>query len=454
MGGSAFSSGSNPLSTPRMSPHVYRHVLDTCHAKLRELFTVVASPIEGPAKKDYGDIDILVAWEKDVVLPSSEADGISSSELGHYPLEFAACLLGAKHVIKESPTAAHLAIPWPEELRSEGPSDDGPRYIQVDLHVYDSIEHLNWMLFKNAHGDLWNVLGSTIRPYGLTVDEVGLYMRIPEIEHFNKKQAKVLLTTDPFEILRFLGLRYESAQWERPFGSPEELMEYAATCRFLWVRPEQDNNSDNSATEAGEGGDFDKNKMKSTDRRRAKSRELFRRWYEEFIPACRAAGRFATPRATRDSVRGEAFETFPGTRQVYQNRLVEWRKERQRYGLWREVIKASIPQRREGDEEEEDEEVEKRHLRSLAAKALKKIVMSDDYSLGIRPPIPLRNDDGFYIEERVEQFVVDNWRQIGQAAWEENQKKSTEKLAEQTAKSKSKVAEGNLAERGKAEDEN
>ncbi|KAI1799701.1 hypothetical protein F4811DRAFT_542478 [Daldinia bambusicola] len=448
MGGSAFSSGSDPLFTPRMSPQVYHHVLSTCHAKLRELFTVVASPIEGPAKKDYGDIDILVAWGKDVVLPSSGTNGIPSSELGHYPLELSSCLLGAKRVIKEQANAAHLAIPWPEELRMEGPSGDGPRYIQVDLRVCDSIEHLNWMLFKHAHGDLWNVLGSTIRPYSLTVDEVGLYIRIPEIEYFNKKQAKVLLTTDPFEILSFLGLKYESAQWEQPFDSPEELMEYAATCRFLWVRPEPDGNTNtntnnDSATEA-EAGDFDKSKMKSNDRRRAKSRELFRRWYEEFIPACRTAGRFATPRATRDSVREEAFETFPGTRQAYRNRLLEWCKERQRHGLWREVIKASIPQRQEGDEE--DEEVDKRHLRSLAANALKKIVMNDDYSLGIRPPMPLRNADGFYIEERVEQFVLDNWRQIGQAAWEVNQKKYAEKLAEQTAQSKSRDGEGNSAE--------
>ncbi|KAK6958342.1 hypothetical protein Daesc_001141 [Daldinia eschscholtzii] len=430
MGGSAFSSRSNPLFTPRMSPGVYRHVLRTCQAKLRELFVAVASPIEGPAKKDHGDIDIFVALERDDISSSFGIDGACTSQQDHDPLRVAVRLLGAEHWIRERPTVVNLAIPWPKDLHEEGPSGNSPRYIQVDLHLCDSIEHLQWMLLRNAHGDLWNLLGSIIRPYGLTVDEVGLHIRIPEIEHLNKKLSRVLLSTDPFEILSFLGLKYESAQWEQSFASLEDLMEYAATCRFLWVRPEQDE----SATE-GEVGDFNKG-TKSDDRRRIKTREVCRRWYEEFIPECRAAGRFTTPRSTRDSVREEAFEQFPGTRQVYRNRLIEWRREMQRHGLWREVIKTSIPERQEGEEEV----VDKRHLRSLAANALKKIVMHDDYSLGIRPAIPLRNEDGFYIEERVRQFVVDNWRQIGEAAWEASQKKHAEKLAEQGAKHKSKEA--------------
>ncbi|KAI1651501.1 uncharacterized protein F4817DRAFT_324756 [Daldinia loculata] len=421
MGGSAFSSGSNPLFTPRMSPRVYQHVLSTCHAKLRELFIVVATPIEGPAKKDHGDIDILVALEKIAAFPSSGACSTSLSPPTEDPLKVAAFLLGAERSIREQPNAINLAIPWPNDLPQEGTSSDVPRYIQVDLHLCNSVEHLQWMLLKQAHGDLWNILGSTIRPYGLTVDEVGLYIRIPEIENLNKKQSKVLLSSDPTEILSFLGLKYDSTQWERPFASVEELMEYAATCRLFWVRPEQDD----SATEA-DGGDFDRSKLKANDRRRMKGRAAFRKWYDEFIPACREAGRFTTPISTRDTVREDAFEQFPGTRQVYANRLLEWRKEQQRHTLWRGVIKASIPEWQEGEEEHN-----KRHLRSLAASSLKKIVMQDDYSLGVRPPSTLRDPDGFYNEDKVREFVVDNWRRVGEAAWEESQKKYAKRLAEQ-----------------------
>ncbi|KAI0850561.1 hypothetical protein F5Y00DRAFT_232665 [Daldinia vernicosa] len=424
MGGSAFSSGSNPLSTPRMPPGVYRHVLSTCHAKLRELFFVVASPIEGPAKEDHGDIDLLVALEKHATFPSSRACGTSLSPPTYDPLDAAASLLGAERSIREQPKAITLAIPWPNDLAQEGTSCDGPRYIQIDLHLCNSVEHLQWMLFKWAHSDFWNILGSTIRPYGLTGDEIGLHIRIPEIESLNKKQSKVFLTSEPIEILSFLGLKYDSAQWERPFASKEEFMEYVATCRLFWVRPEQDD----SATKA-DGGDHDKNKLKSNERRRMPGRAAYRGWYDEFIPACRKAGRFTTPIATRDTVREDAFEQFPGTREVYRNRLLEWRKEQQRQTLWRGVIKASIPEWQEGEEENN-----KRHLRSLAASSLKKIIMQDDYSLGIRPPSPLRDHDGFYNEDLVRKFVVDNWRRVGEAAWEESQRKNTERLAEQGAK--------------------
>ncbi|KAI1655281.1 hypothetical protein F4813DRAFT_186628 [Daldinia decipiens] len=424
MGGSAFSSGSNPLFTPRMSPKVYQHVLSTCHAKLRELFFVVATPIEGPEKKDHGDIDIFVAVEKNISFPSSGPDSTSLPPSTRDSLKAAYFLLGAEHSIGEQPNAVNLAIPWPNDLPYEGTKGDEPRYIQVDLHLCNSVEHLQWMLVKYAHGDLWNILGSTIRPYGLTADEVGLYIRIPEIENLNKRQSKVLLSSDPIEILSFLGLKYDSTQWEQPFASMEDLMEYAATCRLFWVRPKQDG----SATEA-DGGDFDRSKMKANDRRRMKGRATFRKWYDEFIPACRKAGRFTTPISTRDTVREDAFAQFPGTRQVYKNRLLEWRKEQQRQTLWQRVIKASIPEWQEGEEEHN-----RRHLRSLAASSLKKIVMQDDYSLGIHPPLPLRDPDGFYKEDLVREFVVDNWRRIGEAAWEESQKKYAERLAEKGAK--------------------
>ncbi|KAI8963303.1 hypothetical protein F5Y11DRAFT_319893 [Daldinia sp. FL1419] len=415
MGGSAFSSGNNPLSTPRMSPTVYRHVLRTCHAKLRELFVLVATPIEGPAKEDHGDIDIFVALERSIVFPSSQV----KSNIFASPAQ----LLGAERSISEQPSLVNLAIPWPDELLQERPGGDEPLYIQVDLHLCNSLEHIQWMLLRYSHGDLWNLLGSTIRPYGLTIDEVGLYIRIPEIEQLNKKQSKILLSKDPIEILRFLGLEHDGTQWEEPFATVEELMEYAATCRLFWVRPQRDDDA-----VAGDGGDFDKDNMTSNDRRRMKMRPLFQKWYDEFIPACRQAGRFTTPKSTRDSVRKDAFEWFPGTRQVYKNRIIEWRKERQKQSLWRGVIKASIPEHQEG------EELDKRHLRSLAANSLKKIIMQEDYSLGIIPPCPLRDHNGFFNEERVRQFVIKNWKEVGEATWGESRKKSTEKLAEQTAK--------------------
>ncbi|OTB05538.1 hypothetical protein M426DRAFT_319808 [Hypoxylon sp. CI-4A] len=426
MGGLAFSSGANPLSTPRMPPAVYRHMLNYCHAKLQELFVVVATPIPGPAKKDYGDIDIFLAWERSVVFPSSAVNSLleSLSSPTHNPLQAAARLLNAERCIQEQSKIIVAAIPWPDEIPCEGAEKyvGEPRYIQVDLHLCDSLEHLQWMLFKHAHGDLWNMFGSTIRPYGLTVDEAGLYIRIPEIENLNKKKAKILLTTDPIEILEFLGLEYNHTHWEEPFSSVDELLEYAATCRLFWVRPDPD---------SAEGNELDRDRLKSNDRRRMSQRSVFRKWIDEFLPACRKSGRFAAQPATRDAVRSEAFARFLGAEHAYQTRLTEWRKERQRQTLWRDVIKASIPEP-QPDESENDGEVDLRGKiwRSHAASAFKKIVMLDDYSLGIRPPAPLRDEDGLFDEALVRRFVLDTWRQVGDAASEANDKRYVKKRKE------------------------
>ncbi|KAI2463256.1 hypothetical protein F4781DRAFT_133543 [Annulohypoxylon bovei var. microspora] len=442
MGGQAFSSGDNPLYTPRMPPNVYQHVLEQCHAKLRELFVIVASPIPGPAKPDYGDVDIFLAWERNSVFPLHHADGISKKPPSsrHDTLTASAQLLNAERYVQDQPGVMITAIPWPcgllRTMEDDEDIDDDvtPRYIQVDLHFCDSLDRLQWMLgmykiisrqplsiqlferppsfynqianvikFKHAHGDLWNLLGSTIRPYGLTVDEFGLYVRIPEIETLDKKKARVLLSTSPTEILNFLGLKYDGTQWEEPFTSDEDLFEYATTCQFFWVRPEPDDK--HVPTDSGE---VDRSKLKANDRRRMNTRPVFRKWVDEFLPACRETGRFTTQYATRDSVCAEAFKCFPGAQHTYEAQLIEWKKERQRQTLWRSVIKASIPEVPDGEEETSYDKC----WRGRVAGAFKKIIMQNDYSLGIHPSTSLCDATGFYDEEKVKQFVVDEWEQV------------------------------------------
>ncbi|KAI1073965.1 hypothetical protein F5B20DRAFT_475552 [Whalleya microplaca] len=417
MGGLAFSSGENPLYTPRMPTAVYDQVRDECHAKLRELFVVVATPIPGPAKEDHGDIDIFMTWERRVLFPSSS----QQQDLPQDPLDAAAQLLNAQRTKKEQAAVWALAIPWPENMLP--PSEEGTNakqpFIQVDVHLSPSLEDLQWMLFKHAHGDLWNLLGSTIRPFGLTVDGVGLYVRIPEIEAHHRKQARVLLTTDAHEVLNFLGLSAAEGRWEEPFRSTQEVFEYATTCRLFWVRPESDSEVDGVGGDVGGeeggaagamGGTFEPQTLKSNDRRRMKYRPLYRAWVDEFLPSCRASGRFATSldSPTRDSVREEALTRFSGARVEYKTRLLEWRKLRQKEMLWKDVIKEALPETLEP------------WWRSCCAAALKKIIMQDDKSFGFTPSEPLRDADGMYVESRVRSFVERSWKQIGDEAWKQN----------------------------------
>ncbi|KAI1774966.1 hypothetical protein F4818DRAFT_417312 [Hypoxylon cercidicola] len=417
MGGLVFSSGPSPLFTPRMDPAIYKYIRDFCCTKLREPFVVVVSPIPGPAKKDYGDIDIFVAWERDVVFSSSTRTDRRKSLLPtDGPLTVAVDLFHPERTIKTRATGLTMAVPWPAALPKEIAGSDGadhgdasnPRYIQVDLRLFDSLEQLQWLLFKNAHGDMWGILGSIIRPFGLFIDDHALHIRILEMEATYPKLATVLLTKDPSEVLDFLGLKQDRAQWEEPFASTEDLFEYAATCRLF-----------STSTRA-----LERSNIKPSDRRRLDKRHNFRKYLDEFIPAMRQAGRYATVSATRDSVRAEAFERFPGARHAYEARLMDLRKEKQSQALWRCVIKAAIPP------SDNDQQAYK-HWRSNLAKALKKIIMQDDDSLGVRPATPLRDSDGLYDEDRVRQFVADTWQEVGRLAWKENQEKYAAKLAAQ-----------------------
>ena len=166
MGGSAFSKGPNPLYTPRMAPDVYAAVKKRCHEVLRQLFICVATPIDGPGKSDFGDIDILVALEKRLVFPGiandHEAYQNNRDALGAVQFRLAS----EQAIMIKNQNSVNLAIPWPPHLLPHpglptSPQEPRERYIQVDVRICESIHQLEWMLFKHAHGDIWNLLGSS-----------------------------------------------------------------------------------------------------------------------------------------------------------------------------------------------------------------------------------------------------------------------------------------------------
>ncbi|KAI0404612.1 hypothetical protein F4802DRAFT_566719 [Xylaria palmicola] len=422
MGGLAFASGPDPVSTPRMPPEVYRVVRDRCQAKLRELFVVVATPIEGPAKTSFGDIDVFVAWARGDLFPSLAPGHFDL--LRESPKEAVCRILGAIKWKSENDNAVTMVIPWPagllyggeepklepcnEEL--EGPKglagDARPRCIQVDVHVCETLDYLQWMLFKHAHGDLWNLLGTTIRPLGLTIDEVGLYVRIPEIEEHDKKAAKVLLSRDPVEILHFLGLKSDNKQWEEPFTSDEDVFEYTATCRLFWVKP-----SRAETKEHGQNDDLavSKRKLKSNDRRRMAYRPLFRKWVEEFLPACRASNRYTSTAPTRDELREQIFAYFPGVRSIYESQAAAWRIKQQAKRMLDDVIKPAVP-----------EDLDKPR-RDCCLAALKKIILQGDTSFdGIVAPPHLKDSKGLFDDASVRAWVEENWRTVQDVALEIN----------------------------------
>lgn len=145
-----------------MPPAVYRRALSACNALLSEIFVCVASPIEGPGKKDHGDIDILVALEKRTVFPRTRDDSIPRS-----PHELMAIIqhqLGAKHaIVHPAGTSAHLTIQWPSDMDqhvstpggvlgdrgiAESQGEPEAKYVQVDVHICPDIDDFCWVRMR------------------------------------------------------------------------------------------------------------------------------------------------------------------------------------------------------------------------------------------------------------------------------------------------------------------
>lgn len=59
MGGNVFTKGREPLTVPRMPRIIWKAITELCYTSLEKDFQFLASPIEGPEKQDFGDVDIL-----------------------------------------------------------------------------------------------------------------------------------------------------------------------------------------------------------------------------------------------------------------------------------------------------------------------------------------------------------------------------------------------------------
>lgn len=382
MGGSAFSSGLSPLYTPRMPKHVYDATKSRCEEILRRLYTCVESPLEGPGKKDFGDIDFLVAS------PKPEASR------GLFAIQTISQALGAVQTIVAggNEPAGNLAIPWPADKEDHQKESD-KKHIQVDVRVCETEHKLRWMLFKHGHGDLWNLVGSMIRPYGLTVDDSALWLRVPEIEESDKKRARIFLSSDPPKVMDFLDIPMDG-YWERSFPSTEKMYDYVTHCRLMYVPPIT--------------AEPDAKKLKANDRRRMNYRPVFKKWVDEFLPECRRLGKFSERKFTREDVTEEAFSTF-GVEEEFNTRRKEFLSERQRDLIWNTSIKGSIPEPASLDPKDI-------LYRSCLAKALKKIILEDDASFGIVPEKSLKDSDGTYNMEDVQAFIAKYQEDVGKVA--------------------------------------
>ncbi len=344
-------------------------------------------PPSAPGKTSHGDLDVLVCDAK-----------------YQFSVEDLATKLGARrwiHVARNPTT--NFAIPLsqlilPGKVDTTPDSGEGAQCFQLDVHVC-APETFDWEVFHKSYGDLWNLLGTSIRPFGLTANDTGLHLRILQIEKQDRKKSLLLLTRVPEETLSFLGL--DQRRYERGFGSVEELFEFAVGGRLF------------------RRGGYVKEDLKSNDRQRLKQREIYRRFVEEYLPTHPELGTEPVDKGshsdggrqsrgegtiTRASVLEEALDTF-NVRSQYDKMIADWEMKQQEVEMWRKVA-AVIPL--EGDK------------LNLVIRGLKRwVTSSSDGELYLRDEAILDGTGGLPLltaedggEEKLLDWVSRNWEVV------------------------------------------
>ncbi|KAM0218047.1 hypothetical protein ACHAQD_007249 [Fusarium lateritium] len=281
-------------------------------------------------------------------------------------------------------------------------------YIQVDVTYCFDVRQAKYMRFFQSHGDIWQLLGSTIRPMGLTVDNLGLWIRVPEIERVNKNQAKVWLTSKPSFILQFIGVSIP--QYYRPFQSIEAMFDYVAKSPMFSVPPKEDKDVDLAA-------------MTHNDRKRMSSRPVYRQWVTEFKPRCREQGLYAESVYTRETVKEKAFREFT-IETEYHERLRKYMCREQKKAI-RKLIKAALPI---GDGDLDQQALSRR---GLSIKAMSEILIDevDETPYGIVAPRGLLEPNGSWNMDKVSIFITDKMEDVSAAALVREEKLSKRRAA-------------------------
>ena len=273
MGGRAFAQCDPPLPTPRLPPSLYFLLRDQYIKLLSAIYTSVATPIEAPGKTSHGDIDILVSSPKLTEIKALVGDDLAYTS-GSKASTGGSTVLDELRAHDSNPELlATILLLKPVKVLPIGPTKSfalahpsmPAQYIQLDVHACDP-DNFHWELFLQAHGDLWQLLGTCLRSLGMTAHPRGFAVRDAQIEVVNKKRSIIFLTKNPAEVLNFLGLDEKTYWQDGGFDTEEKMFEYVRSMRLFQKRA------------------YKSVGLKANDRKRMAKRETFRRFVFEWVP--------------------------------------------------------------------------------------------------------------------------------------------------------------------------
>jgi len=184
MGGHAFPR----LHCPRMPRDVYLKIREQATEALSKLFAHVVVPTEMPDKVDYGDIDILV----------SGFFSTTSNTSDNWPAMVTAISSGfnTTHCQRGflNPSIIFSAIP------AGGEKDF---WVQIDVKVLEKEDEQTfaWNQFQLNYASGSKMLGSLIKPLGMTIGPEGLHIRVEELEQTNFPGSMVFVSKEPWYVI-------------------------------------------------------------------------------------------------------------------------------------------------------------------------------------------------------------------------------------------------------------
>lgn len=203
MGGHAF----KDLNCPRMAPDVYQRMKSHVTSALQKMFPYVVVPTEMPEKADFGDVDFLVS-------PASS----TSIDIFDWPgtVNAIKALLHTNHGRRGflTPDCMYFAI---------AAGGDKDFWVQIDVKVCFKPELFTWCAFEHNYASNSKIIGSMVKPLGLTLDPEGFHIRVEEIEGTNFPGSMTWISKDPKDLLRIVGV--DRRLLDADFKSKAEIYE-------------------------------------------------------------------------------------------------------------------------------------------------------------------------------------------------------------------------------------
>jgi hypothetical protein len=88
----------------------------------------------------------------------------------------------------------------------DAPHGEEDYFIQIDVKVCFKPELFDWCHFELNYASNSKMIGSMVKPLGLTMDPEGIHIRVKEIEETNFPGSMVWISKDPKDALRIVGL--------------------------------------------------------------------------------------------------------------------------------------------------------------------------------------------------------------------------------------------------------